>query len=87
MNIHANRHVVAHHSGPFGRIAAWVSARMRARRTRRMEEETIVCLSTIEPKLLNDIGVETGNLHERNPHLGVAKPAPTIENTDRRRQW
>jgi hypothetical protein len=82
MNIHANRHVVAHHSGPFGRVAAWVSARMRARRTRRMEEETVVCLSTIEPRLLNDIGVETRTLHERHPQL-----AASSEESDRLRQW
>ena len=82
MNIHANRHVVAHHSSPFGRIAGWVSARMRARRTRRMEEETIVCLSTIEPKLLNDIGVETGTLHDRHPKL-----AASADDSGRLRQW
>lgn len=89
MNIRANRPLASSLSGhtPFCRLAAWVSAWWQARRARQMEEKTFVSLSAIEPKLLNDIGVEMGNLHERNPHLGGAKSAPSTEDSDRRRQW
>ena len=89
MNIRANRPLAPSLSGrtPFCRLVAWVSARWQVHRARQMEERTVVSLAAIEPKLLNDIGVEMGNLHERNPHLGGAKSATSTEDSDRRRQW
>jgi hypothetical protein len=87
MNIHAEHRHASQQTGPFGRLAARVSAIWQARRARRMEEETVVCLSTIEPRLLHDIGIETGTLYERNPNLGVVKTDMPAEDTDRLRQW
>ncbi len=87
MNIHAERHLASHRHRPFGRVAAWVGARLRARRARRMEEQTLVCLSTIEPKLLNDIGADMSSLNERNPHVVATNGAEPAEDSDRLRQW
>jgi hypothetical protein len=87
MNIHAEHRHAAQQTGPFGRLAARISAIWQARRARRMEEETVVCLSTIQPRLLNDIGIETGTLYEHNPNLGVVKTDAGSEGTGRLRQW
>jgi hypothetical protein len=64
MNTHAHRPLARRQANltPLGRFAAWVNTRWQARRARRLEEETVACLSTMDVKLLNDIGVDFGKL-------------------------
>jgi hypothetical protein len=63
MNAHANHSS----STALARLTAWVNARWRARRARRLEEETIVCLSAMDSKLINDIGMGIDRLDELTP--------------------
>jgi uncharacterized protein YjiS (DUF1127 family) len=78
MNTHANRPRAHHPSlSPMGRVAAWVSTKWRARRAHRLEEETVACLSAMDTKLLNDIGMDIGKLGEltrENPHVSPVSP-------------
>lgn len=71
------------------RVAAWVGRRLRARRARRLEEETVACLSGMDTKLLNDIGVALGKLDElsgERPQVKSAEtPRPTRHAIRRRR--
>ncbi|MGE0239549.1 MAG: hypothetical protein AB7F09_04735 [Parvibaculaceae bacterium] len=69
MNAHAHRPLTRHLSGtkPLGRFAAWVNAKRRARRARRLQEETVVCLSAMDAKLANDIGMDIDRLSEIAP--------------------
>ena len=91
MNAHTSRPFARPHSAqtPLGRVAAWVGRRWRARRARRLEEETVACLSTMDSKLLNDIGVELGKLDElsgERPQVKAADaPRPSRHAIRRRR--
>jgi hypothetical protein len=69
MNAHAHRPLVSRRSRPrtLGRFTAWVNARWQARRVRRLEEETVVYLSTMDAKLINDIGMDIDRLSELTP--------------------
>jgi hypothetical protein len=64
MNAHAHRPLARRQSrySPLGRFAAWVNTKRQARRARRLEEETVVYLSAMDTKLLNDIGMDAGTL-------------------------
>jgi uncharacterized protein YjiS (DUF1127 family) len=64
MNAHADRTLVRRQSrhSPLGRFTRWVNTKWRAHRARRLEEETVVYLSAMDSKLLNDIGVDIGTL-------------------------
>lgn len=66
MNARAHRPFARRDSShtPLGRFAAWVNTRWQARRARRLEEETVACLSTMDTKLLNDIGMDIGTLSD-----------------------
>jgi hypothetical protein len=72
MNAHAHRPLARRQANatPLGRLASWVNTKWQARRARRIEEETVACLSTMDVKLLNDIGVDFGK-------LGDAADTPT----------
>ncbi len=64
MNAHAHRPLTRRqprHS-PLGKFADWVNTKWQARRARRLEEETVVYLSAMDTKLLNDIGMDIGTL-------------------------
>ena len=64
MNAHAHRPLARHrpkHS-PLGRFTAWVNTKWQAHRARRIEEETVVYLSAMDSKLLNDIGMDASTL-------------------------
>ena len=69
MNAHAHRPLVNRRSKPrsLGRFTAWVNARWQARRVRRLEEETVVYLSTMDARLINDIGMDIDRLGELTP--------------------
>ena len=71
MNAHANRPLAGRHSCPasLGRLAAWVNAKWRARRVRRLEEETVVFLRAMDAKLVNDIGMDIDRLSELMPPM------------------
>jgi hypothetical protein len=58
---------------PLSKLAIWVSTKWRARRARRIEEETLLSLSALEPKLLNDIGLDIGNLSARLARANAAQ--------------
>jgi hypothetical protein len=91
MNAQTSRPFVRQPSAqtPLSRVAAWVGRRLRARRARRLEEETVVCLSGMDTKLLNDIGVELGKLDElsgeRPPVKSAGAARPTRHAIRRRR--
>jgi hypothetical protein len=83
MNSRMDRPLAGHRScpGSLGRLAAWVNAKWRARRARRLEEETVVCLSTMDAKLIHDIGMDVDRLSELTPRRrgmtgsgGAARP-------------
>jgi hypothetical protein len=82
MSTHANRPTV-HHSrlSPFGRVAAWVSTKWRARQAHRLEEETVACLCAMDTKLLNDIGMDIAKLGE----LSKESASPRTSSTQPRR--
>ncbi len=78
MNTHVERQISSHLSGlsPLSRLTAWVNAKWEARRARRSEEEAVDLLRAMEPKLLDDIGVDITKLGQaepvvilRNPHV------------------
>jgi hypothetical protein len=74
MNAHAHRPLARRQSrhSPLGKFAAWVNTRWQARRIRRLEEETVVYLSAMDTKLLNDIGMDIGTLADlANEHSSV----------------
>jgi hypothetical protein len=64
MNAHAHRPLARRHSrhSPLGRFALWVNTKWQAHRARRLEEETVVYLSAMDSKLLNDIGMDAAAL-------------------------
>lgn len=78
MNTHADRSNLT----PIGRVAAWVGTKLRARRARRLEEETVACLSAMDAKLLNDIGVGIGKFDDLSGEL----PAVDTSESDRRKR-
>jgi hypothetical protein len=74
MNAHAN------HSSPMlARFATWVNTKWQARRARRLEEETVVYLSAMDAKLMNDIGMDIDRLgeltHQRPDAANENEPA------------
>jgi phosphoribosylamine-glycine ligase len=79
MNTHADRSNLT----PLGRVATWVGTKLRARRARRLEEETVACLSTMDSRLRNDIGVAIGKLDDLSSPADAFKPA---QHSDGRRQ-
>jgi hypothetical protein len=86
MNTHADRPLAGRHSrlGPLGRFTAWASRRWQSRRARRLEEETVACLSAMDAKLLNDIGVDIGKLGELTTQAtDVHTPTP-LRHSNRR---
>ena len=91
MNAHAHRPLAGRHANPssLGKLAAWVNARWQARRARRLEEETVVCLSTLDAKLINDIGVDIDRLSELTPRMRDAAnqndPSPSEESSQDKR--
>lgn len=88
MNAHANRPLASHHSRltPLGKLTAWVITKCRARRARRLEEETVACLSAMDSKLLNDIGVDIGKLGELTTQTpDVHAPTPSQHSNRRKR--
>jgi hypothetical protein len=79
MNAHAHRPLARRRSrhSPLGRFAAWVNTKWQARRARRLEEQTVVYLSAMDSKLLNDIGMDATTLAD------LAKEPPTsLETAD-----
>jgi uncharacterized protein YjiS (DUF1127 family) len=87
MNTHADRPLARSHSNstPLGRFAVWVAAKLRARRARRLEEETVACLSAMDTRLLNDIGVDIGKLSELPDecrHVSDLNPLPPSQYSD-----
>ncbi|WP_162918865.1 hypothetical protein [Taklimakanibacter deserti] len=76
MNAHAHRPLTRRPSSPkpLGRFAAWVNTKWRARRARRLEEETMACLSAMDAKLLNDIGMDIGKLGDLADEPAPANP-------------
>jgi hypothetical protein len=90
MNAHAHRplaHTQSRHS-PLGRFAAWVNTKWQARRARRLEEETVVYLCTMDSKLLNDIGMDIGTLADlaKGPSVDAANVLPLPRSSDRRKR-
>jgi hypothetical protein len=65
MNARAHRPLARHHS-------------RQARRARRLEEETVVCLSAMDSKLLNDIGMDIGTLGDLANENAANDAANTI---------
>jgi hypothetical protein len=61
MNAHAVR-PASSCFGPLGKFARWVNTRWHARRARLREEDALLYLSELEPRLLNDIGVNFNRL-------------------------
>jgi hypothetical protein len=66
MNTHAHRPLSRQQESlsPLGKFTAWVNTKWQAHRARRREEETVACLSGMDIKLLNDIGMDLGKLEE-----------------------
>jgi uncharacterized protein YjiS (DUF1127 family) len=56
-----------------GRFTAWVNAKWQAHRARRLEEETVVCLSEMDARLINDIGMDVDRLCELAPRMAEEK--------------
>jgi hypothetical protein len=88
MNTRAHHPLLRRHSSPtcMGKFAVWLSRKLQARRDRRLEEETVVCLSAMDTKLVNDIGVDIGKLDElahEHTKPNAAAVAPT-RHPDRR---
>ncbi len=61
---------------PLGRLAAWFNAKWEARRARLAEEDAVEFLRAMEPKLLDDIGVDIiklgkppAKVEDQNPHV------------------
>jgi uncharacterized protein YjiS (DUF1127 family) len=89
MNAHAHRPLVRRQSrhSPLERFADWVNTKWQARRARRLEEETVVYLSAMDTKLLNDIGMDVGtlaNLAGKPSTAETAKIVPLPRSSDRR---
>lgn len=91
MNAHAHRPLARRHSSPkpLGRFATWVNTKWQARRARRLEEETVACLSAMDARLLNDIGVDIsklGDLSDEPPCVTPATILPPSQLPSRRRR-
>jgi len=70
MNSHPNRPPVQQSSpSPMGGIAACVRTRWRAHRARRMEEDAMLCIRAMDTRLLNDIGLDIGEIGELSGEL------------------
>lgn len=80
MNAHAHRPLARRHSSPkpLGRFATWVNTKWQARRARRLEEETVACLSAMDARLLNDIGVDISKLGELSDEPSNVAPATIL---------
>ncbi len=90
MNAHAHRPLARHqprHS-PLGKFADWVNTKWQARRARRLEEETVVYLSAMDTKLLNDIGMDIGTLTDlaSEPSSGEVTNVVTLPKSSNRRK-
>jgi hypothetical protein len=91
MNAHAHRPLARRPSrhSPLGRLTAWVNTKWLARRARRLEEETVVYLSTMDSKLLNDIGMDIGtlaDLAEEPTSVNAANIVTLPRSSDRRKR-
>jgi hypothetical protein len=81
MNAHAHRPFVRRqpqHS-PLERLATWVNTKWEARRARRLEEETVVYLSAMDTKLLNDIGMDVETLADLTSKPSTAETAKIVQ--------
>lgn len=92
MNAHAAR-PTASCFGPLGKFARWVNTRWHARRARLREEDALLYLSELEPKLLNDIGVNFNRLGGCGPTSAhqdlqwiTLPPLPPAERRPRQRR-
>jgi hypothetical protein len=91
MNAHAHRPLARgqpKHS-PLGKFTAWVNTRWQARRARRLEEETVVYLSAMDTKLLNDIGMDIGTLADlasEPASVDAANVVKLAQSSDRRKR-
>lgn len=76
MNAHVERLVSTGRSGltPLSKFAAWMNAKWEARRARRTQEEAIDFLRAMEPKLLEDIGVDINKLGKPAPVIALQNP-------------
>lgn len=89
MAAHSGRPLAHPRPTPLGRVAAWLGTRLRARRARRLEEEAVACLCAMDSKLLNDIGVQIGQLDKlsgKPPHVNAEEAARPTRHAIRRRR-
>ena len=79
MNAHVERQTSSRLSGlsPLSKLATWVTAKWEARRARRSEEEALDLLRAMEPKLLDDIGVNITKLGQAEPVVALQNPHVT----------
>jgi hypothetical protein len=80
MNAHAHRPLARRHPrhSPLVRFTAWVNTKWRAHRARRLEEETVVYLSAMDSKLLNDIGMDAATLADLTKEPAPANTANIV---------
>lgn len=87
MNAHAHRPLARQQESlsPLGKFTAWVNTKWQARRARRREEETVACLSAMDMKLLNDIGMDLDKLDELANPPEPANAAKASRQANRRK--